>query len=129
MWYYQVSECSWPDFWALGFSVDCPDFVNLHHLNARRRKTSIQPHGASPLAGMGYHGRREGRDVRRLGVEGSRALAIRPLGLGMASLPPLSFPMRIWPGEMWGRQCPGWVLPGLLVICGSSNSNLPPGLK
>ena len=76
---------------------------------------------------------REGRDARWLGVEDSRALAIRPLGLGMASLHPLSFPMISWPGEMGGggggRQCPGWVLPGLLVICGSSNPNLPPGLK
>ena len=45
---------------------------------------------------------REGRDARWLGVEDSRALAIRPLGLGMASLHPLSFPMISWPGEMGG---------------------------
>ena len=76
------------------------------------RKTSTQPHGASPLAGMDYRGRREGGDARWLGVEGSRALAIRPLGLGMASLPPLSFPMISWPGEMGGTSVPWMGLAG-----------------
>ena len=93
------------------------------------RKISSQPHDASPLAGMDYDGRREGRDARRLGVGAVGCWRFRPLGLGMASFPPLSSPMGSRSGEMWGRQCRWWVSPGLLVIWGSPNSNLPPGLK
>ena len=131
LWYYQLSDCSRPDFWALGFSVDRPDFVNLHHRNARRQENLFTTSWRLTTCwnGLPWATGRGGGDARSLGVGEVGRQRFRPVVLGMASLPPLSLPLGSRPDEMLGRLCLGCVSPGLLVICGSPNSKLPPGLK